>query len=532
MAHFQLEAELQDVMKLDSVPARGPIPRWQRKTADQRNRKVSIDASVIWSPQNIRKKVFSQSGTPSKSMLKKTDVLTPKKTPKKAPAKGTTNGSASPTKDVKNQGDRFIPNRALMDLDLSHFKVTHDEDQDEENIEENEDEGDNYKRAISERLNMAQQKDCKILAFKQQVPKAEEGFYNRNKVLYSSSKNAPSKTKGTRSIPQTAERILDAPELLDDFYLTLVDWSSQNILAVALRQAVYLWNANSKEIDHLLTLPGEDEYVSSVSWISEGNILAVGNSSGQVQLWDVETSKCLRNMEGHSGRVGALDWNYYIVTSGAGTGQIHHHDVRVADHHVATLENHTQQVCGLEWSPDGSYLASGGNDNVLNVWDASTSTGMAPLHSLTHHQAAVKAVSWCPWQTHLLSSGGGTADRMLRFWAVNTGTCLKTVDTGSQVSSILWSKEYREIISGHGFSQNQLTIWKYPSMDRVTNLKGHTNRVLTMCLSPDGETVASAAGDETLRFWHCFAQDTKKKTAKSVAAGEKKPRSLIAGKIR
>lgn len=62
-----------------------------------------------------------------------------------------------------------------MDLDLSHFKVTHDEDQDEENIEENEDGGDNYKRAISERLNMAQQKDCKILAFKQQVPKAEEG---------------------------------------------------------------------------------------------------------------------------------------------------------------------------------------------------------------------------------------------------------------------------------------------------------------------------------------------------------------------
>lgn len=35
MAHFQLDAELQDVMKLDSVPARGPIPRWQRKTADQ-----------------------------------------------------------------------------------------------------------------------------------------------------------------------------------------------------------------------------------------------------------------------------------------------------------------------------------------------------------------------------------------------------------------------------------------------------------------------------------------------------------------
>lgn len=49
------------------------------------------------------------------------------------------------------------------------------------------------------------------------------------------------------------------------------------------------------------------------------------------------------------------------------------------------------------------------------------------------HQAAVKALAWCPWQSNLLASGGGTADRRIRFWNCNNGVCLKDVDTKSQV---------------------------------------------------------------------------------------------------
>ena len=36
---------------------------------------------------------------------------------------------------------------------------------------------------------------------------------------------------------------LDAPQLQDDFYLNLVDWSNQNVLAVGLNRAVYVWSA-------------------------------------------------------------------------------------------------------------------------------------------------------------------------------------------------------------------------------------------------------------------------------------------------
>jgi WD40 repeat protein len=71
-------------------------------------------------------------------------------------------------------------------------------------------------------------------------------------------------------------------------------------------------------------------------------------------------------------------------------------------------EFHKHEVCGLAWSPDGEQLASGGNDNMLCVWNLG---GTAPAHVMTQHQAAVKALAWSPHQPRLLASGGGTADR-------------------------------------------------------------------------------------------------------------------------
>lgn len=89
---------------------------------------------------------------------------------------------------------------------------------------------------------------------------------------------------------------------------------------------------------------------------------------------------------------------------------------------------------------------------------------------------------------------------------------------------------YKEIISAHGYANNQLTIWKYPSMQKQCELTGHTARVLQMAMSPDGSTVMSAAADETLRLWNCFAPDVHQ--AKKEKSATKMGPSLFRPNIR
>lgn len=92
------------------------------------------------------------------------------------------------------------------------------------------------------------------------------------------------------------------------------------------------------------------------------------------------------------------------------------------------LAGHRQEVCGLKWSPDNQYLASGGNDNRLYVWNMQSSS---PVQTYTDHLAAVKAIAWSPHHHGLLASGGGTADRCIRFWNTLTGQPMQCVDTGN-----------------------------------------------------------------------------------------------------
>lgn len=84
---------------------------------------------------------------------------------------------------------------------------------------------------------------------------------------------------------------------------------------------------------------------------------------------------------------------------------------------------------------------------------------------------------------------------------------LNVVDTHYQVCSILWSTCYKAFISGHGFAQNKMAVCKYATMAKVAELKGHTAWVMSLTMSPDGATVASAAANETLWLWHCFELD-------------------------
>ncbi|CAI0417206.1 unnamed protein product [Linum tenue] len=115
----------------------------------------------------------------------------------------------------------------------------------------------------------------------------------------------------------------------------------------------------------------------------------------------------------------------------------------------------------------------------------------------------------------------------IKFWNTITGACLNSANTYAQVCGLLWSKSERELLSSHGFTGNQLTLWKYPSMVKTAELRGHTSRVLFLAQSPDGCTVASAAGDETLRFWNVFGDPAEAAREKSAPKANSEPFSWV-----
>jgi cell division cycle protein 20 (cofactor of APC complex) len=316
-----------------------------------------------------------------------------------------------------------------------------------------------------------------------------------------------------RQISHTPERILDAPGLRDDFYLNLLDWSPQNTLAVGLGRTVYLWHATSQTVATLMQTSVEGDYIASVKFNADGSRLAVGTATAEVRLFDMEAGGAkLGELTGHSDRVSSLAWNAHGQLTTAGRdASVLTHDLRAGPGQFERLKAHTKEVCGLDWSCDSRSLASGGNDNLLCVWDARKSASAnanaaaaAPRLKFTQHSAAVKALAWHPRRKGLLASGGGTHDCTLRLWDTERAVCKRAVETGSQVASVVWNRQGTELVTSHGYSHNQLALWTYPKLQRVAELTGHHARALHLALAPDGATVVSGSADETLRFWKLF----------------------------
>ena len=331
--------------------------------------------------------------------------------------------------------------------------------------------------------------------------------------------------KVNRKIQSTPIRVLDAPNLIDDFYLNILEWGKENIIAVALSDEIYLWNENKCQTSFLMEYENKKininnfsnsdnlNNISSLSFMNNGICLGVGLPDGTIQLWDINKKLKIREFEAHEDRISCLSWNEYILSSGSKDKAIKNFDIRNKHPEISEIKKHSQEICSLKYSFEGDLLASGGNDNMAYIWDIrnlnnniyyfaiNENSKLKPYAINNFHQAAVKAMSWCPWKRHVLATGGGTKDRSIKIYSCDINKLLKNIDTGSQVCALLWNQKEKEIISSHGYNKNLIIIWNYEKNKKISELKGHMNRVLYLALSPDERYICSGSGDETLRFW-------------------------------
>lgn len=173
-----------------------------------------------------------------------------------------------------------------MDFDFAHAMLTETRKEKENNAAASPSR-EAYRKQLAETL---LQNRTRILAFKAKPPEATDAFHEVRADHAASSHQAKS-AKQRRYIPQSAERTLDAPDLVDDYYLNLLDWGSSNVLAIALGNTVYLWDAADGSTSELTTVGEDSGPVTSVSWAPNGRHLALGLNSSNVQLWDTSSNK-------------------------------------------------------------------------------------------------------------------------------------------------------------------------------------------------------------------------------------------------
>lgn len=329
---------------------------------------------------------------------------------------------------------------------------------------------------------------------------------------------------------------LDCPSLADDYDTHPLSWNKDNVVAVALGYSVYVMNESSRAVQEVGSCAGitpydqdhSANYVRSVEWCTmEGqtHLLAVGTSAGIVKVYDTIADRVVMQTsvlsEGR-GAVRALCWNsaQSWMTAGFASGQVASVDFR-SGLTIGTgpqrrteltrpgLPSVSSAVCNIAWNSDGTCLASGRNDNVVHLWDASMmqhsmERGRSPRLVLKSHTASVKGLAWCPYRRNVLASGGGLADGCIKLWNASSGNLLKSVSTGSQVSSLVWGQHHQELYSGHGSSEiesssmNGVVAWSFPKMEQMKVLSSHEGRILSMGLSPDGTKLASVGADEML----------------------------------
>ncbi|KAJ5547510.1 hypothetical protein N7513_004744 [Penicillium frequentans] len=161
---------------------------------------------------------------------------------------------------------------------------------------------------------------------------------------------------------------------------------------------------------------------------------------------------------------------------------------------LQTLEGHSKWVSSIAWSPDGSRLASGSDDNTVRIWDPATGQSVSTLEG---HSRWVSSIAWSPDGSRLAS---GSFDNTVRIWDPATGQSMFTLEGHSRsVKSIAWSPDGSRLASGS--DDNTVRIWDPAIGHRVSTLEGHSDWVHLIAWSPDGSRLASGSDDKTVRIW-------------------------------
>ena len=226
--------------------------------------------------------------------------------------------------------------------------------------------------------------------------------------------------------------------------------SDGTTLASAWKDTVKLWDVTTQQVIATLS---HTSFVHSVSFSSNGGMLASGLEDGTVQLWNVEKKENTATLEGHTDRVHSVSFSAdgTLLVSGSDDNRIKLWDIKTKEN-ITTLEGHTAGFRSVVFSPDGRTLASGSSNRTVKLWDVATESNFATLEG---HLSWISSVSFSSDGVILASAGGW--DNTINLWDVTTGASFATLGYTSGFHSVSFSDDGR--ILAAGTKEGTVELW-------------------------------------------------------------------------
>jgi WD40 repeat protein len=225
--------------------------------------------------------------------------------------------------------------------------------------------------------------------------------------------------------------------------------------------------------------------------------IASAVDSSLITIWDAETGQGVRVLRGHKGEIYALAYskNEEYLASGGKDQCIVLWNVERGQ---KLFEMRTEGVVySLAYNYSGDQIASGGDDRVVRVWRMSDDGGKIQ-HELRGHPGTVYALKYHSDDTQLCSSSD---DGLVIVWHTLTGTKLRTIDANLKwMGRLSFHPTRHEILTSSETDPNEIHIWNSDTGTQVSKI--HTSS-LTQCwrYSPDGKYIVTGHLDGRVRVW-------------------------------
>jgi WD40 repeat protein len=249
-----------------------------------------------------------------------------------------------------------------------------------------------------------------------------------------------------------------------------------------------LWDAFTGQ--ELRTVMGHKVPVCSVAFSSDGKRFAAGAADGTAKVWDMETGHPLHTLKGH----GRSQTSF-------------------------SLQNPTKEVRAIAFSPDGTCLATGGEDGVIKLWNAEG----RELHSLKGHPHGISALAFSPDGKVLAASSGAwksppglnAGPGEIKLWDAESGRELCRLEK-DYINDVTFSRNGKWLAAASAVGV--IWVWDATGQRLVHALRGHTEWVSSLAINRAGTRLASGSHDGTVKLWD-LATGQELRTLKGPAGG-------------